>query len=116
MTDLIKLTLQIIISSINEKTHSIKNKQLDDDDNLNQVLVWLWEHCYRKFLLFIGYNESVFLFILQLNSNKKGCFYELQWLFSFVFHLRKSTGWTFSGLCKNGENSFSKDILRHLVA
>lgn len=53
MADLIKLTLQIIISSINEKTHSIKNKQLDDDDdddagNQNLLLVWLWEHCYGK--------------------------------------------------------------------
>lgn len=36
MTDWIKLTLQIIISSINEKTGSIKNQQLDDDDDGNQ--------------------------------------------------------------------------------
>lgn len=43
MADLIKLTLQSIISSINEKTHSIKNKQLNDDDddagNQNLLLV-----------------------------------------------------------------------------
>lgn len=39
MTDLIKLTLQIIISSINEKTNSIKNEQLDDDDACNQNVV-----------------------------------------------------------------------------
>lgn len=38
------------------KTHSIKNKQLDDDDdgNQNQVLVLLWKHCYLKVKLFIG--------------------------------------------------------------